>query len=148
MVQLWIAEDESFDVVEVINAANSTALQRIAVLDAVVNNSDRKVSHLLPVPQDDGPHHIYGVDHGVSFGVEDKLRTVLWQWAGDPVPADAVEVLTRLRSELDGDLGAGLGALLTNAEVRATGNRIAALLRTGCFPMPPTDWPAIPYPPY
>jgi uncharacterized repeat protein (TIGR03843 family) len=148
MVQLWIAEDESFDVVSVINAANSPALQRIAVLDAVVNNSDRKVSHLLPVHRDDGPHHIYGVDHGVSFGVEGKLRTVLWQWAGGPISPDALAVLRRLSTDLEGDLGAALSALLTAAEVRATRNRIATLLSTGCFPLPPTDWPAVPYPPY
>jgi hypothetical protein len=147
MVQLWIAEDESFDVVTAINAGESLGLQRIALLDAVVNNSDRKVSHLLPVPAEAG-HHIYGIDHGVSFGVEDKLRTVLWQWAGEPVPDEGVEVLRHLGAELEHDLGAQLAELLTGKELRATRRRVARLAAAGSFPMPPTDWPAIPYPPY
>ena len=72
-----------------------------ACFDAVVNNADRKGGHLLPTP--DG--HVYGVDHGVCFSVEDKLRTVLWRWRGKPLPAEAVEVLERLADELRGDLG-------------------------------------------
>jgi hypothetical protein len=147
MVQLWIAEDESFDVITAINAGDSPALQRIALLDAVVNNSDRKVSHLLPIRFGDG-HHIYGVDHGVSFGVEGKLRTVLWQWAGEPIPDEGMDVLRRLTAELGNDLGTRLAKLLTADEVRATRDRIAQLAAAGSFPMPPTDWPAIPYPPY
>jgi hypothetical protein len=148
MVQLWIAHDDSFDVVGAINSGESPALQRIALLDAVVNNSDRKVSHLLVVPGEDPDVHMFGVDHGVSFGVEDKLRTVLWQWAGDPIPDDGVAVLRRLDERLRADLGKALSRLLTRAETTATRNRVAALLETGKFPMPPTDWPAVPWPPY
>jgi uncharacterized repeat protein (TIGR03843 family) len=148
MVQLWIEDDESFDVIGVINAGESVGLQRIAVLDAVLNNSDRKVSHLLPLPAADGVQHIYGIDHGVSFSVEDKLRTVLWQWAGDPIPDDAIEALTSISEQLAGDLGEQLRELLTTLEVRATQRRVTRLLRSGRFPLPPTDWPAIPYPPY
>jgi uncharacterized repeat protein (TIGR03843 family) len=85
MVQLWIDEDTLTDVVRLIRGRSSTALRRIAVFDAVVNNADRKGGHLLPVA--DG--HVYGVDHGVTFNVEDKLRTVLWQWAGEPMPEEA-----------------------------------------------------------
>ncbi|MDQ1742000.1 MAG: hypothetical protein QOE23_339, partial [Pseudonocardiales bacterium] len=84
MVQLWIAHDESFDIVGAINSGELPALQRMALLDAVVNNSDRKVSHLLPVARQESEPHVYGVDHGVSFATNNKLRTVLWQWAGDP----------------------------------------------------------------
>jgi hypothetical protein len=148
MVQLWIAHDDSFDVVGAINSGESPALQRIALLDAVVNNSDRKVSHLLVVPGEDPDVHMFGVDHGVSFGVEDKLRTVLWQWAGDPIPDDGIAVLRRLDERLRADLGKALSRLLTRAETTATRNRVAALLETGKFPMPPTDWPAVPWPPY
>ena len=96
MVQLWIAEDESFDIINAINDGRYRQLQRMALLDAVLNNSDRKVSHLLPVsnsPLHGGELHIFGVDHGVSFGVENKLRTVLWQWAGDPIPDEGMRVL-------------------------------------------------------
>jgi hypothetical protein len=162
MVQLWIADDDSFDIIEAINAGDCLALQRMALLDAIVNNSDRKVSHLLPVggpvggqvagpdPQS-GPNpaaHVYGVDHGVSFGVEDKLRTVLWQWAGDSIPDEGIAMLHELSRALQGDLGDSLAELLTGREVRATRHRVARLLRSATFPLPPTDWPAIPYPPY
>jgi len=149
-VQLWIADDDSVDLIGLINDGSSTQLQRVALLDAVLNNSNRKVSHLLPVP--DG--HIYGVDHGVSLSVENKLRTVLWQWAGDPIPADGIEVLRRLDTDWDRSeagvpsLADDLTELLTTAEVRAVRRRVQRLLSKQRFPMPPTDWPAIPYPPY
>ena len=69
--------------------ADSDALRRMAVFDVVVNNADRKGGHVLAMP--DG--HRFGVDHGVTFNVDDKLRTVLWGWAGGPLDAEAVEVL-------------------------------------------------------
>ncbi len=151
MVQLWIAHDESFDIIGAINSGEVPALRRMALLDAVVNNSDRKVSHLLPVTGSalhDPELHVFGVDHGVSFGTENKLRTVLWQWAGDPIPDEGVEVLHRLAERLEADLGQQLSQLLTTAEVRATRRRVQRLLARGKYPMPPTDWPAVPYPPY
>jgi uncharacterized repeat protein (TIGR03843 family) len=151
MVQLWIAHDESFDILAAINSGELRALQRMALLDAVVNNSDRKVSHLLPVTgSGDAPPelHVYGVDHGVSFATDNKLRTVLWQWAGDPIPEEGIEVLRRLAEQLQGELGEQLSTLLTTAEVRAARRRVRRLLAKGTFPMPPTAWPAIPYPPY
>jgi uncharacterized repeat protein (TIGR03843 family) len=150
MVQLWIADDESIDIIATINGGSSRALQRVALLDAVLNNSDRKVSHLLPVSDE----QVYGVDHGVSLGVENKLRTVLWQWAGDPIPADGTEVLRALDTDWETagggrlSLAAELSELLTTAEVRAVRRRIQRLLGKKKYPMPPTDWPAIPYPPY
>ncbi|MBV9822126.1 MAG: SCO1664 family protein [Actinobacteria bacterium] len=154
MVQLWIAADESYDTVAAINSGRLRALQRMALLDAVVNNSDRKVSHLLPVPGPGltGPAgedpHVYGVDHGVSFAVENKLRTVLWQWAGDPIPDEGLEMLQRLTGLLERELGEQLAGLLTTTEVRATRRRVRRLLSKGTFPLPPTNWPAVPYPPY
>ncbi|MGI8664941.1 MAG: SCO1664 family protein, partial [Jatrophihabitans sp.] len=151
MVQLWIDDDESFDIVNAINAGSYSQLQRMALLDAILNNSDRKVSHLLPVshsPLHEGRLHIFGVDHGVSLSVDNKLRTVLWQWAGDPLPAEAVAMLGQLSDQLAGPLGEQLGELLTTAEVRAVQRRVRRLLAKPKFPMPPTDWPAIPYPPY
>jgi hypothetical protein len=156
MLQLWIDEDESFDIVGAINNGGYHQLQRMALLDAVINNSDRKVSHLLPVTgqrlTDGGltePElHIYGVDHGVSLGVENKLRTVLWQWAGDPIPDEGLQMLVGLRDQLAGQLGEDLAELLTTAEIAAVQRRVQRLLAKKKFPMPPTDWPAIPYPPY
>jgi len=156
MVQLWIDDDESFDIIAAINDGGCRQLQRIALLDAVLNNSDRKVSHLLPVTGRrmlecglaEPELHIYGVDHGVSLGVENKLRTVLWQWAGDPIPDEGMAVLTDLRSQLAGELGTELSTLLTTAEVAAVQRRVMRLLAKRKFPMPSTDCPAIPYPPY
>src|SRR3712207_4193471 len=112
--------------------------------DAVVNNADRKGGHLLPTP--DG--HVYGVDHGVCFSSEDKLRTLLWQWRGLPLPEEAVDVLSRLRAELEGPLGEGLHEHLTRREVRATVRRVDRLLAARVHPEPSGDWPAIPWPPF
>ncbi|UJA07183.1 SCO1664 family protein [Streptomyces collinus] len=125
--------------------ADDERLRRLAVLDAVINNADRKGGHLLPTP--DG--RLYGIDHGVTFNVEDKLRTLLWGWAGEPLTAEAVEVLGGLRARLagDGDLAARLAGLITPAELDATRARVDALLASGRHPEPGGEWPAIPWPP-
>ncbi|CAL2061540.1 MULTISPECIES: SCO1664 family protein [Streptomyces] len=123
--------------------ADDERLRRLAVLDAVINNADRKGGHLLPTA--DG--RLYGIDHGVTFNAEDKLRTLLWGWAGEPLTAEAVGVLKGLRDALDGDLGERLGPLITTAELDATRARVAALLASGLHPEPGGDWPAIPWPP-
>ncbi|MFJ6667175.1 SCO1664 family protein [Streptomyces sp. NPDC091383] len=123
--------------------ADDERLRRLAVLDAVINNADRKGGHLLPTA--DG--RLYGIDHGVTFNAEDKLRTLLWGWAGEPLTAEAVGVLKRLGGALDGDLGARLAPLITAAELDATRARVAALLASGMHPEPGGDWPAIPWPP-
>ncbi|GGZ93052.1 phosphatidylinositol kinase [Streptomyces echinoruber] len=125
--------------------ADDERLRRLAVLDAVINNADRKGGHLLPTA--DG--RLYGIDHGVTFHVETKLRTLLWGWAGEPLPAEAVEVLKSLREDLGegGALAARLAGLITPAEVAATRARVEALLATGRHPEPTGEWPAIPWPP-
>jgi uncharacterized repeat protein (TIGR03843 family) len=143
MVQLWIDSDAEVDLMSLMRSRNP-ALRRLAVFDAVVNNADRKGGHLLPLP--DG--HVYGVDHGVCFSTEDKLRTVLWQWQGRPLPRDAVKVLMRIEQEMErGRLGRRLRELLSLAEVEATWERVRRLLDTGIHPFPSEDWPAIPWPP-
>ena len=148
MVQLWIAEDDAVDPVALIRRRDDAALRRIAVFDAVVNNADRKGGHLLPStgPQH-GPGHIYGVDHGVCFHTEDKLRTVLWQWAGKRLPGDAMDTLASLRAELDGSLCERLSGLLSTREIRRTARRVDHLLATARHPQPSDDWPAVPWPP-
>ncbi|PWI41965.1 SCO1664 family protein [Streptomyces sp. ICBB 8177] len=123
--------------------ADDERLRRLAVLDAVINNADRKGGHLLPTA--DG--RLYGIDHGVTFHTEDKLRTLLWGWAGDPLTEEAHAVLRGLGAALDGDLGARLAALLTPAETDALRARTAALLASGRHPEPGGGWPAIPWPP-
>ncbi|WP_203634430.1 SCO1664 family protein [Streptomyces sp. SID10815] len=125
--------------------ADDERLRRLAVLDAVLNNADRKGGHLLPTA--DG--RLYGIDHGVTFHVEDKLRTLLWGWAGEPLPAEAVGVLEGLRDALGegGALAARLAGLITPAETDATRARVDALLASGVHPEPGGQWPAIPWPP-
>jgi hypothetical protein len=142
MVQLWIDIDDQVDLIELLSS-DDPRLRRMAVFDAVINNADRKGGHLLPTP--DG--HLYGVDHGVCFAADDKLRTLLWRWAGQPLPPEAVAVLVRLRSQLSQELGAELAALLMADEITALDQRIARLLGSGRYPMPNPDWPAIPWPP-
>jgi uncharacterized repeat protein (TIGR03843 family) len=143
MAQLWIDVDESVDLAALVRSTIEP-LRRMAVFDAVVNNADRKGGHLLPVPGG----HVYGVDHGVCFSVDDKLRTLLWAWRGKKLTAEAIGVLTHLRLALDSDLGEALADLLTRAEVAATRRRVERLLATGRHPMPGGDWPPMPWPPF
>ncbi len=125
--------------------ADDPRLRRLAVLDAVINNGDRKGGHLLPAP--DG--RLYGIDHGVTFNAEDKLRTLLWGWAGEPLPAEAVEVLDRLADELEpgAALITRLEELITAAEIEALRARVTGLRSTGLHREPSGGWPAIPWPP-
>ncbi len=143
MVQLWVEIDESVDVAELIDSDNA-ALRRIAVLDAVLNNADRKGGHLLPLP--DG--RIQGVDNGLCFAVEPKLRTVLWRWRGDALTPAERDVLSRLQDRLAGDLGEELRPLLAADELAATSRRIETLLSHGVLPRPDRNRPAVPWPPY
>lgn len=142
MVQLWVDGDPTVDLIELARS-DRPALRRMAVLDVVVNNADRKGGHLIPMP--DG--HVYGVDHGICFSTAPKLRTLLWRWAGRTLNEEAVETLERLSVELNADLGDALEDHLTVAEVRQTRRRVADLLRTGIHPEPSGDWPALPWPP-
>ncbi|MFI0722018.1 SCO1664 family protein [Streptomyces sp. NPDC021224] len=123
--------------------ADDDRLRRLAVLDAVINNADRKGGHLLPAP--DG--RLYGIDHGVTFHTEDKLRTLLWGWAGEPLPAEALTALDGLTAALEGELGVRLAPLITAAEIDALRARVARLRETGRHPLPGDGWPSIPWPP-
>ena len=144
MVQAYIEADPTVDVVELITTGDPR-LRRMAVLDAAINNTDRKGGHILPV---DGGRHVHGVDHGVCFSPVPKLRTVLWAWRGQPLAADELVGLRRIRDGLDGDLGATLRTLLGRTEVRATIRRVDALLTGERFPLPSPTWPAVPWPPF
>jgi uncharacterized repeat protein (TIGR03843 family) len=124
---------------------DSVPLRRMAVFDVVVNNADRKGGHVLAMP---GGHR-HGVDHGVSFHVDPKLRTVLWGWAGESLTGDDVAVLTSLADRLAtraGDLAGVLGELLAGHELDALAARVQRLLARGRMPVPSRQWPAIPWP--
>ena len=145
MCQLWIDTDDAVDLVGLSRSADHRALRDMAVFDAVVNNADRKIGHLLPVS--DG--RLYGCDHGVCFGEEYKLRTVLWQWRGRKLPARSIDALGRLRTDLNsGALVGELPQWLSPGEVEATRQRVDLLLEERVHPYPPEDWPAVPWPPY
>jgi uncharacterized repeat protein (TIGR03843 family) len=124
---------------------DSDALRRMAVFDVVVNNADRKGGHVLPMT--DG--HRYGVDHGVAFHVDDKLRTVLWGWADEPLDPDDAQVVHGVTDQLctaGSPLASLLGELLQADEVVATVLRCERLLRRGVMPHPSGGRPSIPWP--
>jgi uncharacterized repeat protein (TIGR03843 family) len=139
------AEDASGTDVTLVHA-DDARLARMAIFDAVIDNADRKGGHVLAGA--DG--QIWGVDHGLSFNVVDKLRTVLWGWQGAPLPDDAVDVLRALASDLDGGsvLSEALCDLLSEPEVARTRQRIDVLLRRRTFPEPRRGGPVIPWPPF
>jgi len=143
MVQLWMDADPGVDLAEFVRR-DSPELRRMAVFDAVVNNADRKGGHIIPMA--DG--HVYGVDHGICFSVDPKLRTLLWRWAGKPLLLEHLAVLERLAEQLRGELGEQLHQHLTRREVRRTQQRVAELLRTQLHPQPSGEWPALPWPPF
>ena len=120
------------------------AFRKIALFDVVANNADRKSGHCLLA--EDG--RIFVVDHGVCFHEEPKLRTVIWDFAGEPIPPDLARDLRSLHDRLrSGPLRARLEGLLTTPEVDATADRAAALVEAGCFPEPgpgrPFPWPVV-----
>jgi len=119
-------------------------LRRMALLDAVANNADRKGGHVLRGPGGT----VRGVDHGLTFNADDKLRTVLWGWAGDPLAAGERDELGRLQEGLEpgAQLSDLLERLLRLDEVKRTRERLAELLEDGCMPEPSDGWPAIPWP--
>jgi uncharacterized repeat protein (TIGR03843 family) len=148
MVQTWIDVDETVDLVDLVHSRHPD-LQRIVVLDAVVNNADRKGGHLLPLPSG----AVMAIDHGVTLHTQDKLRTVLWQWEGEPLPTSSLVALENLAAAVGdrrrpGPLAATLQQLLTAAEVQALRRRVDRLLTTGVHPSPSPDWPAVPWPPF
>jgi hypothetical protein len=141
MVQEWIDIDESIDLATFFST-DHPQLRAMALFDAIINNTDRKIGHLLPVNE----QKLFGCDHGVTFHAEDKLRTVLWQWANEPFSEAEIMMLRKAQSELTGDLGNKLAPLLTQIEIEQTSHRISRLLAEGTFPLPNPDWPAVPWP--
>ncbi len=114
----------------------------MAVFDVIVNNADRKGAHILAVP---GGHRC-GVRRGLTFHVEDKLRTVLWGWLGDALIAEERDGVSRVLDGLDGELGRGLAELLGAEEVEALAERCTQVLDEGIFPAPSGLMPAGPWP--
>lgn len=123
---------------------DSPVLRRMALFDVVVNNADRKGGHVLAMV--DG--HRHGIDHGLTFHVDPRLRTVLWGWFGHDLHADELEGVERVRSAMAGPLGSTLAALLSDAEIAALADRCDLLLQEARFPGPRGEMPAVPWPPF
>ena len=139
-VQRWIEIDESIDL-STLGSSTSPEIRDIAFLDILLNNTDRKFGHLLPL--EDG--RILGCDHGLTFHTEDKLRTVLWQFANEPITPQEEKSLRTLGETLDPERYIGL---ISEEEFAALFMRAERLLNTGRFPLPSEDWPAVPWPPF
>lgn len=168
MVQLWQEQDPAQNAVDLVSAddvpqtgwkqvlegqdgdgrtvalihEDSPALRHMAVFDVIVNNADRKGNHVLPMA--DG--HRYGVDHGLTFHSENKLRTVLWGWLGDALTAEELDGIDRLTEGLHGELGQTLAGLLSAEEMDSLGARCSRLRLTRRFPAPSGEMPAVPWP--
>ena len=141
-IQRFVEANADFDVVPAVQGGDER-LWPIAVLDLITNNADRKLGHILDVGG-----RLMGIDHGLTFHVEDKLRTVLWVFAGLPVPSDLLEAVTALQDAVRGQLGRRIGELLSEREATATLGRISELLAHPVHPDPPQDRPPVPWPPY
>ena len=139
MVQEWIEIDDNLDIVE-FGQGNDPQLRKLALFDAIINNTDRKFGHLLV----DVTGKLKGCDHGVCFHQENKLRTVLWQFSGEQFSLEEIELLNKVKKL---DLYSTFADLLTTAEISALDQRASELLATRSFPFPSDQWPAIPWPP-
>ena len=139
-VQRWIDVDESIDVVELAQSQDPL-IRKMALFDVLINNTDRKFGHILPTH--DGS--VFGCDHGVSFHSEDKLRTVLWQFAGQPLTESELVDMTRILASLP---QSGVAEFLNEADQEALVRRIERVKSEATFPFPSEDWPAVPWPPF
>ena len=142
MVQQWIEIDESIDLALFYRERDSQ-LRTMVIFDSVINNTDRKIGHLLP----DSSGHLFGCDHGVTFHPEDKLRTVLWQWAGEEISESEKDQLSSLLEKIERHT-TELEGLLTLEEIDALKFRTSRLISESSFPIPSQEWPSIPWPPF
>jgi len=140
MVQAWIEIDTKIDLMTYFQR-DEPELRQLALFDAIINNTDRKIGHLIPTVEG----HLYACDHGVTFHEEDKLRTVLWQWAGSPLEKDEFALLESAKSVLKEQV---FVKLLTSKELEAVQIRIDRMIEDAHFPHPNEDWPSVPWPPF
>lgn len=139
MVQEWIEIVEEIDVVA-LGQTHDARIRKLAFFDAIINNTDRKYGHILPSSDEE----IFGCDHGVTFHVDPKLRTVIWQFAGEQFSTEEIAMLA-LALDISTKIMEGL---ITSREIDALLERIAELISEGVFPFPSQDWPSIPWPPF
>ena len=143
MVQMWIDIDPEVELMD-FYAKDDPRLRSLALLDVIINNTDRKIGHLIPSTEG----HLYGCDHGVTFHEEDKLRTVLWQWAGQTFTTSETDLLKKAREIFLVSKREIIEGLIEIEEIEATIARIDRAVIAGSFPQPNPDWPAVPWPPF
>ncbi|MGH8935619.1 MAG: SCO1664 family protein [Acidimicrobiia bacterium] len=142
MVQRFVDHDPGRHYL-VLRDLHPERFRRFAAFDAVVNNADRKAGHCLEDPEG----HVWGVDHGVTFHADPKLRTVIWDFSGGPLDGELAADLARLGADLEGRLGSRLARLLSGGELEALRSRVEMLRLTGVLPAPggryPYPWPLV-----
>ena len=139
-IQQWIETSEAADVIAMAQSEDPQ-IRNLALFDIVINNADRKFGHVLITP--DG--QIFGCDHGVSFHEENKLRTVIWQFAEQKLTSEEIAKLKELISKIDLN---HLAKFLSAEEIAAFLQRVQGLIEDGRFSSPNPNWPAVPWPPY
>jgi uncharacterized repeat protein (TIGR03843 family) len=165
MIQLWI-EDAKVEIVKLFDSnsiseeylpvlegrdqadkpvtlavKDSAWVDQLTIFDAVINNSDRKASHIITTSSGKS----WAIDHGVSWHTENKLRSVLWGKAGQELTSEARSTLQHLEESLI-EKNDVLSEFLTQQEIDAAFSRLAILKESGAFPVPNENWPAIPWP--
>ena len=148
-VQLFIDHDPEYHYFN-FSKEDRQRLRPTVIFDLLINNADRKGSHILH----DHEGRFWLIDHGVCFHVDDKLRTVIWDFSGEPLPGNLCNDLARLLSELNlergnySQLASGLLENISLAEIRALARRAEKIIGAGVFPAPdlhrrPYPWPQI-----
>ncbi len=139
-IQQWVETSEEADVIEIAQSQDSK-IRKLALFDTVINNADRKFGHILITPD----QNIFGCDHGVSLHEENKLRTVIWQFAEQNLSEQEIAQLEELLVAMDRKV---LSNYLTKSEIEAIFIRTRFLIEMGRFSSPNPNWPAVPWPPY
>lgn len=141
--QAFLEEDPSFDPRTLLRPSLDPCLWPFAVFDLVANNADRKIGHMM---REAGTGRLWGIDNGLTFHWQEKLRTVLWGFAGRPLPAPMQDAVARLQQRLGAGLEKAVASLLSRREATALTKRTAKLLANPIHPHPPEDRPPIPWP--
>lgn len=141
-LQLFVEHDPNLHYLNM-PPAYDDVFRLVCLFDLLINNADRKAGHCLLDPKAD---RVWMVDHGVSFHEDTKIRTVIWDFAGEPMPAEALDAIRRFCSEIRDAPGA-LGELLSAVEVAALARRAERIAAAGVFPEPgpgrPYPWPPV-----
>lgn len=141
--QRYLETDPDFDPRRWFEEGTDPHLWPVAVFDLVSNNADRKLGHMLTGSRSG---RLFVIDHGLTFHHQDKLRTVLWGFAGLPLPEECLGALEKLQSALTGGFADRAAELLCPEEVEALRRRTGRLLDDPVHPHPPADRPALPWP--